>query len=55
MDFQFFYQRNKGSDFKTVVTAFAKPCNVLFSYTKSGNEEAYECSGTILVESRWQY
>ena len=55
MYFQVFYQEEKGSDYKNCGNGFAKPCNVLFSYTKGGNEEAYECSGTILMESRWKY
>ena len=47
-----FHQKEKRSDYKISGNGFAKPCNVMFSHTKNGNEEANECSGTILVESR---
>ena len=50
-----FSPRGEGSDYKICGNDFAKPLNVLFLHTKNGNEEANECSSTILVESRGQY
>ena len=51
MDFQVFHQRGKRSDYKICGNSFAKPCIVMFSNSKNGNEEVNECCGTILVES----
>ena len=55
MDGPLSFLPRKGSDYKICGSGFAKPCNVMFSYTKNSNEEATECSGTILMESRGKY
>ena len=48
--FKFFTKGGKRSDYKVSGYGFAKPCNVLFSYSEDGNEETNECRGTVLVE-----